>query len=57
MTLANGSTTTAWEAHYACFKSNGGEGATGNYAGFYDALAATGLDGIFTDDPALAARQ
>ena len=41
----------------APFKSNGGEGATGNYAGFYDALAATGLDGIFTDDPALAARQ
>ena len=41
----------------ASFKSGGGESAVGNFAGFYGALAATGLDGIFTDDPALAARQ
>jgi glycerophosphoryl diester phosphodiesterase len=30
------------------------EGATGNYAGAWRLMAATGADALFTDDPALA---
>lgn len=37
-------------------KSAGGEADVGNYAGFWSLLAATGMDGVFTDDPALAAK-
>ena len=32
------------------------ERATGDYGAFWNALAATGLDGVFTDDPMLAQR-
>jgi glycerophosphoryl diester phosphodiesterase len=36
------------------FRKGGGEAAAGDYAAAFEALAATGVDGIFTDDPALA---
>lgn len=35
-------------------RSAGGEGATGDFAGFWLMLAASGMDAVFTDDPALA---
>ncbi|WP_120717154.1 glycerophosphodiester phosphodiesterase family protein [Tsuneonella amylolytica] len=38
----------------APFRKGGGEAAAGDYAAAFGALAATGVDGIFTDDPALA---
>ena len=37
------------------FKSSGGEAATGDFEAIWNALAATGMDGVFTDDPRLAA--
>jgi glycerophosphoryl diester phosphodiesterase len=39
----------------APFRIGTDEKATGNYAAAWTLLAATGVDGIFTDDPALAA--
>ncbi len=38
----------------ARLRSAGGEGATGDFAGFWRLLAASGMDAVFTDDPALA---
>jgi glycerophosphoryl diester phosphodiesterase len=35
-------------------RSAGGESATGDYAAFWRQLAASGMDGVFTDDPARA---
>ena len=35
-------------------RSAGGERATGDYAAFWRQLAASGMDGVFTDDPARA---
>lgn len=38
----------------ASFRVGAAEGATGDYAGAWALLAAAGVDGVFTDDPALA---
>ncbi len=38
------------------FQSTGGEAATGDYARMWQALERAGVDGVFTDDPALAAK-
>ena len=37
-------------------RSGGGDGARGDYAAAWSALEKAGLDGVFTDDPALAAQ-
>ena len=35
-------------------RKGSGEGSTGNYAAAWGLFASAGVDGIFTDDPALA---